>query len=162
MSSLILPKTCSDSLLKNPKALSCQSRKLTLAREFLAIDVSRDTEERLAVPCGLGDVVLQAWLHLVQHHHWVHGGRTFWDLLGRIGNFHWFSRLEWKFWFCFQWLGWLKKKCKRNLIWQSVEKFMQTISQTMIHTHIPHRFILCSFHLMLILCFHYPCNYIVF
>lgn len=69
---------------------------LTLASELLAINVRCDAEEWLALTGGLGDIVLQARLHLVQHHHRVHGCCTFWDLLGRIGNFHWFSRLEWK------------------------------------------------------------------
>ncbi|MPC36440.1 hypothetical protein E2C01_029897 [Portunus trituberculatus] len=53
---------------------------LTFTRELLVINGSLEGEECLALTCTLCDTVLHSRLHLVQHHHRVHGSRTLRDL----------------------------------------------------------------------------------
>ena len=59
---------------------------LTFTSELLVINDSLESKECLALTHTLCDAVLHSRLHLIQHHHGVHGSSTLRNLLGWFGQ----------------------------------------------------------------------------
>ena len=90
LSILLLTAHTNGIVYKSP-TINLKKSVLTFTRELLAIKFSCDDKEGLAITVSLIDVVLHSRFHLVQYHNWMHGGCTFWDLLGWFRKCFWIS-----------------------------------------------------------------------